>query len=49
LVDALLADIVAKVPNRGATIFLPEDKTGRSALDLLTWRRKRKTAAALAA
>src|ERR1035437_2585346 len=25
----LLADIVAKVSNRGATIFPPEDKTGR--------------------
>ena len=26
---SLLADIVAKVSNRGATIFPPEDKTGR--------------------
>ena len=25
----LVADIVAKVSNRGATIFSPEDKTGR--------------------
>ena len=25
----LVADIVAKVSNRGATIFPPEDKTGR--------------------